>query len=373
MKVLIAPDKFKGTLSAADAARAIAAGWRRARPNDTVELLPISDGGDGFGEAVSSLLNAIPQRVKTVDAARRPCEAMWWWDATREKAIIESAKVIGLAMLPAGKFHPFELDTFGLGAVLTTAREQGAKDFLIGVGGSATNDGGFGLAQALGWKFVDNHGHSVKRWTELYRLTSIHIPEVRFAGEIVVASDVKNPLLGEHGATRIYGPQKGIRPEDFDLAERCLGQLARIAALELGKDFSQMPGAGAAGGLGFGLMAFLGARAESGFDLFARQSELSRRLESVDLVVTGEGRLDASSVMGKGVGGLAELCGTRKIPCVGLAGGIGKCPEIERLFATSVALTDLTTVTEAKENPAVWLEQAAVKAAENFGTVRLKA
>ena len=264
LKVLIAPDKFKGTLSAGEAAAAIARGWRNVRPADKLDLLPISDGGDGFGEVISALLRAKPHTVKTEDAAHRLCETTWGWEAKTKTAIIESATVIGLAMLPPGKFHPFELDTFGLGAVLRAAQAKGAKGILVGIGGSATNDGGFGLARALGWKFVDKLGHPVERWTELHRLSCVHSSELRPFENVTVAVDVQNPLLGPRGATRVYGPQKGLRPDDFDLAERCLGQLASVMAREFKRDFAQAPGAGAAGGLGFGLLAFLGARLEIG-------------------------------------------------------------------------------------------------------------
>ena len=224
MKVLIAPDKFKGTLSAAEAAAAVVRGWRQVRPEDQLHLLPMSDGGDGFGEVISALLRAGPQTVKTEDAAHRPCETTWWWEAKTKTAIVETAKVIGLAMLPPGKFHPFELDTFGLGAVLSAAQEKGAKQILVGIGGSATNDGGFGLARALGWRFVDNHGHPVERWTELHRLSCVHASGLRPFENVTVAVDVQNPLLGPRGATRVYGPQKGLRPDDFDLAERVAGR-----------------------------------------------------------------------------------------------------------------------------------------------------
>src|ERR1051326_6101233 len=142
LKVLISPDKFKGTLTAQEAARAMGAGWHSSRPEDELELLPISDGGDGFGEIVSGLLQAEAQTVKTVDAAHRPCEANWWWHVASRTAIIESAQVIGLAQLPPRKYHPFELDTEGLGAVLTAAAEKRAVRCLVGIGGSATNDGG---------------------------------------------------------------------------------------------------------------------------------------------------------------------------------------------------------------------------------------
>jgi glycerate kinase len=171
MKVLVVPDKFKGTLTAAAAAEAMARGWRKARPQDQLDLLPMSDGGDGFGEVVSALLQASPQTVKTVDAAHSPRHATWWWERKTKTAIIESAKIIGLAMLPPGKFHPFELDTFGLGAGLRAAQAEGATRILVGIGGSATNDGGFGVARALGWKFLDERGKQIECWTKLHRLS----------------------------------------------------------------------------------------------------------------------------------------------------------------------------------------------------------
>ena len=170
MKVLIAPDKFKGTLSARAAAESIARGWRMARPDDTLELQPISDGGDGFGELTSAALGARPQSIGTVDAAHRPCTATWWWDAKTKTALIESANVVGLAMLPRGRFHPFDLDTFGLAKILRAATRRGAAKIIIGIGGSATNDGGFGLARALGWIFLDDDGNPILKWTDLRRL-----------------------------------------------------------------------------------------------------------------------------------------------------------------------------------------------------------
>src|SRR3989442_31077 len=159
--VLIIPDKFKGTLTATEAAQAIARGWRTARPRDALDLLPLSDGGDGFGEVISGLLEARVQTANTVDAAHRPRAAKWWWVTRSRTAIIESAEVIGLALLPPKRFHPFQLDTFGLGAVLAAASARGARRCLMGLGGSATNDGGFGLARALGWEFLDSNVNAI--------------------------------------------------------------------------------------------------------------------------------------------------------------------------------------------------------------------
>src|SRR6185436_20206712 len=168
------------------------------------------------------------------------------------------------------------------------------KQLLVGIGGSATNDGGFGLARALEWRFVDNHGHPVERWTELHRLSCVHASELRPFENVTVDVDVQNPLLGPRGATRVYGPQKGLRPDDFDLAERCLERLADVMAREFKRDFGQVPGAGAAGGLGFGLLAFLGAKVEPGFELFGTLARLEQRLRRVGLVITGEGAIDES-------------------------------------------------------------------------------
>jgi glycerate kinase len=368
--VLIIPDKFKGTLTAAEAAEAIARGWRSERPADSLDLLPMSDGGDGFGEVTSALLKARIQYVKTVDAAHRPCVARWWWEPRRRTAIIESAAVIGLAMLPPNRFHPFQLDTLGLGAVVRAAVKRGARRCLIGIGGSATNDGGFGLARALGWEFFGQSGEPIEQWTGLIRLEQIRAPRRRrWFSSLVVATDVQNRLLGAHGASRVYGPQKGLREEDFALADRCLGRLARVAGQQFERDFAREPGAGAAGGLGFGLMAFLRAEMRPGFDLIARQASLERRLRAVDLVITGEGAIDRSTLMGKGVGQIGRRCRALRIPCIGLAGMISASTGTRACFTQEHALTELTTVAQAKARPAYWLERLARRVARG-GEIR---
>lgn len=322
MRILIVPDKFKGTLTANRVAAAIASGWRRLRPDDHLDLLPMSDGGDGFGPVLGDLLQATPRSVSTLDAAHRPCRARWWWAAPSRTAILETAQSNGLALLPRAQYHPFDLDTQGVATLVQRALATGATECLLGVGGSATNDGGFGLARALGWRFLDVAGRDIVRWPDLHRLARLErpataLPPCRF----VVATDVANPLLGRHGASRIYGPQKGLRPEDMEPAERCLRQLATVVQRQLGFD-SRGPGCGAAGGLGFGLQAFLGARRELGFDLFARLANLEQRIAEADLVVTGEGSVDRSSLMGKGVGQLLAACERHSKPVVLLGGRV---------------------------------------------------
>ncbi len=364
LKILIAPDKFKGTLTAQAAAQAMAAGWRRARPHDALVSLPMSDGGEGFGEIMGRLLGATVQTVRTVDAAGRPCTARWWWELKTRTAVIESAGVIGLAMLPPAKFHPFELDTFGLGAVLRAASAKGARRCMIGIGGSATNDGGFGLARALGWEFRDCAGGLIARWTDLHTLAEVRAPRRRrWFDELLVAVDVQNPLLGVRGATRVYGPQKGLQPSELAAAEKNLRRLARVMSRGAA-EFQKHPGAGAAGGLGFCLLAFLGARAESGFGLFARHAKLEQRLRAADMVVTGEGRVDASTLMGKGVGQIARRCRDLKIPCLALAGRISDRDKVLRWFHDAGALTDLTAAAKAQTEPGRWLQKLSQQAAE---------
>jgi glycerate kinase len=244
--------------------------------------------------------------------------------------------------------------------VLAAAAAAGAKRCLVGIGGSATNDGGFGLARALGWQFLDHHGQPIKQWTGLNELAHIRPPRRRrWFDDLAVAVDVQNRLLGPRGASRVYGPQKGLRREDFAQAERCLGRLARIVSEQVAPGLARTPGAGAAGGLGFGLLAFLGARLEPGFELFARLANLDDHLQHRDLVLTGEGRLDASSLMGKGVGGLARRCEQRRIPCVGLAGQVCAQAQISRAFSQVRALTELAALQEAMACPARWLERSA--------------
>lgn len=367
MRVLIAPDKFKGTLTARQAAEAIARGWVRARPGDTVTLLPISDGGDGFGTVLSELLRARSRSVQTCDAAHRQTSSRWWWQANTHTAIIESANIVGLAMLPHKKFHPFQLDTAGIAAALNAARRSGARRIILGIGGSATNDGGFGLARALGWKFFTRAGEEICAWTELQHLHQINAPRNRWPrGLVTVAVDVLNPLLGKRGATRVYGPQKGVRPEEFQRAEKCLAQLAKVGERALGKDYVRTPGAGAAGGLGFGLATFVGARLVSGFELFAKHSRLQRALHRADLLVTGEGASDSSTLMGKGAGEVARRGRQRGIPVLGLAGSIRNPRVIKKIFISAHALTDLTTIENAQRQAAHWLERLAFRAAKDL-------
>jgi glycerate kinase len=360
LRVLVAPDKFKGTLSAAGAASAIAKGWREARPDDELELMPITDGGDGFGHVLASLLRAKAGKLAASDASHHACKSVWWLEHKTKTAVIESARVIGLAMLPSGKFHPFELDTFGLGAAIRATLAAGARHCLMGIGGSATNDGGLGLARSLGWQFVDEKNKLIEHWPDLYRLSRILPPRRRkWFRSLRVAVDVQNPLLGVKGATRVYGPQKGLRSRDFSRAEACLRRLAKVYNRQFGGQLANVPGAGAAGGLGFGLMAFLNARLENGFEVFARHASIDKRLATAHLVITGEGSVDATTFMGKATGQLAGRCRKLRVPCLALAGVAEETRQTRSNFTKVRELTELTSARLAESKAAFWLERLA--------------
>jgi len=361
-RILIVPDKFKGSLTATEAAEAIACGWATVWPEDHFECLPMSDGGDGFGVVMASSLGLTERFFPGVDAAGRDREIPYWLKAESGQAVVETAQSNGLALLPTGRFHPFDLDTFGVGDLLMKLGQAGVECCLAGIGGSATNDAGFGMARALGWKFLDDEGAEIRSWTDLDYLASITQPESSAWSSVTVASDVTNPLLGMDGATHIYGPQKGMREEDFAKAEACLNRLAMITAETIGTDFAITPGAGAAGGLGFGLMAFAGATLRSGFEVFAESTRLESRIAEAKLVITAEGAIDDQTLMGKGTGQVAQLCQRLDKPCVGLAGqlvlGQAEGESVENPFYRLAAVVpDVATEADSMENASGCLER----------------
>ena len=209
-RILIVPDKFKGSLDAINAARVIASEWMSVWPKDIVKILPMSDGGEGFGLIMANELNFSERSFFGCDSARRDCEVSYWVNSVCENAVVESALSNGLYLLPNRKFHPFDLDTWGVGKLLLKLGQEKVKECLVGIGGSATNDAGFGMARALGWRFLNFDDQEILKWTELSRLKSIIEPESIVWPSITVASDVSNPLLGPNGSTWVYGSQKGL-------------------------------------------------------------------------------------------------------------------------------------------------------------------
>jgi glycerate kinase len=314
VRVLLAPDGFSGTLTALEAAEALAEGWRKERPGDDLQVQPLSDGGPGF-------LDALPGRRVTAlveDPLARPVLGTVAIDGTT--AYIEAAHAAGLHLLEPEERDPGVTTTYGVGQLVTAALDAGATRVVVGLGGTATNDGGAGLLAALGVRREDEAG----RRLDPGGLALVHT--ARLVGEpppvrLVAATDVDSPLLGPYGATRVFGPQKGASPGQVELLEDALAHWADVLEAHLGVTARDLPGAGAAGGLGFALLA-LGAERVGGFDVVAGAVDLAGQVAAADLVVTGEGRLDGSSVRGKVVSGVARLAVERGVPCVAVAGEV---------------------------------------------------
>ncbi len=322
MRILIAIDKFKGSIPATVAAQAIATALQQTLPEATCDLCPIADGGEGTAEAVVTALNGEWCEAATFDAQNRPVTARYGLvrAAGHLEAIMEMSAASGLAMVSDLPLNPTTASTHGTGLMLEDAIERGAQRIVIGIGGSATNDAGIGMAAALGFRFLDAAGVPLTPIiANMDRLAKIEKPALS-CPEILVACDVNNPLLGPHGCTRIYGPQKGVT--DFEFFENRLQHLAEIAKRDLGVDHRDVPGAGAAGGLGFGLMTFCGAKLTSGFDLIADLVHLRERVAAADLIITGEGRLDAQTLHGKGPMGVADMARELGKPVAAFAGAI---------------------------------------------------
>jgi len=328
VRVLIAPDKFKGSLTAAAAAEALAVGVRRADPHAEVDLAPMADGGEGTVEALVKATGGRFLDAEVTGPLGEPVVARFGLLGDGTTAAIEMAAASGLVLVPADRRDPACATTFGTGELLLRALDAGARAVILGIGGSATNDGGAGLAQALGFRLLDADGRELARGggplADLARIDPGGADPRLARCVIRVASDVDNPLCGPRGASAIYGPQKGAGPDQVATLDRNLGRLADVILRDLGAAIADLPGAGASGGLGAGLVAFAGARLEPGIDLVCRAVDLDDRLAVADLCLTGEGALDRSSAFGKTVVGVARRARERGVPTIVVAGTIGE-------------------------------------------------
>ncbi|MGI8538139.1 MAG: glycerate kinase family protein [Mycobacteriales bacterium] len=323
VRVLIAPDGFGGTLSPAQAAAAMATGWRAAAPDDQLDLAPLSDGGPGFVDVLAAALpDAVWRVVPVEDPLARTVPAQWLLDGST--AYLESAQACGLHLLTDDERDPMTTTTYGVGQLLTAALDAGASRLVVGLGGSATNDGGAGTLAALGLSRYDAAGERLAPGGgplgELARLDGR--PDPRLASvELVAATDVASPLLGLRGASAVFGPQKGASREDVPLLDAALTRWADLLEPHLAVAVRDQPGAGAAGGLGAALLA-VGARRTSGIALVQQVVGLAERVAAADLVLTGEGAFDVSSLSGKVVAGVATLAAAQAVPCLVLAGAV---------------------------------------------------
>lgn len=324
MKVVLAFDSFKGSLTAAEACAAAAEGVGRLAPAPEVVACPLSDGGEGFAAAMRAA-GGEARALEVTGPLFAPVRAEIVYLDGGRTAVIESAQACGLGLAPPAGRSPLRATTRGLGEMLAAAVEAGATTLVVGLGGSATNDGGMGLLAALGWGFLDADGRPLPpvgaSLGQVARITpGCRLGEV----EIVAACDVTNPLCGPRGAAHTFAPQKGASPGEVKALDAGLAHYARVCAAFLGEDFSTRPGAGAAGGLGFALLAFLGATFKPGAALAIELTGLDGHLRGADLCLTGEGRTDFQTAYGKLPAAVAARCRAADVPCVCLSGALGK-------------------------------------------------
>jgi glycerate 2-kinase len=327
MKILVAPDKFKGSLGAREVAENIALGLGDVLPDPKIDILPMADGGEGTAEVIGDALDSHWVNCAAHDPLGREIDACYGWIENRKLAVMEMSEAAGMRRLSKGERDPLHANTFGVGEMLFNASGRGAAQIIIGLGGSSTNDGGFGMARALGFQFFSESDYEEKceltgAINELQKLKRIQKPRNLSLPRILAAVDVRNPLLGRNGATQVFGPQKGATKDEIGTLERALAKLADVVSKDLGVDYHDELGAGAAGGLGFGLKSFCGAKIRSGFDVVAEAVKLEAKMKDIDVIITGEGSLDRQTLEGKTPAGVARLgrkLGKRVFAIVGRA------------------------------------------------------
>jgi len=346
MKVVVAPNSFKGSLSAAEAATAIARGVRAARPDAEVIEIPVADGGEGTVDALVSSRKGTYKKVEVEGPLGDPARARYGLIESARTGVVELASASGLTLIPVERRDPRRASTYGFGQLLEAVRRQGVASIIAGIGGSATNDAGAGMAQALGYRLLDAGGHDLPRGgaalAHLERIDRSGFDQDWRSVRVMVACDVTNPLTGPQGATYVYGPQKGADPDAVRELDEALAHLAVVIERDLGKQVADIPGAGAAGGAGAGLVAFLDAKLVKGAPLVVDASGFDQALHGARLVITGEGRVDGQTAFGKAPGEVAKRAKSAGIPTLLLAGSRG--PGWESL--SSMGVTSVVTLAQ---------------------------
>jgi len=327
MKIVIAPDSFKGSLSAKEAGLAMERGIRRAFPESAISVVPMADGGEGTMECLISATDGKYVAQKVLNPVGREIESGFGILGNGTTCIIEMAMSSGLYLIEHHERNPMRTTTYGFGQLIAAALDQGCREFILAVGGSATNDGGAGMLQALGVKLLGADGDEIGfGGGELSRLHSIQTDgmDPRLGEcEFIIACDVDNPLIGPRGASAVFGPQKGATPEMINQLDENLKQFADVIEQALGTAIHHIPGTGAAGGLAGGILAFLNGKLESGVSIVARVTGLEEAMAGADLVLTGEGRVDFQTIGGKTPYGVAKLAHSCGVPAILLAGSVG--------------------------------------------------
>lgn len=325
LKIIIAIDSFKGSLSSLQAGKAASEGIKAVYPQAETVIFPIADGGEGTVDALCEGLGGVKKSVEVTGPLGEKVNAVY--GIVKNTAIIEMASASGITLVPEAKRDPLRTTTYGVGELIRDAIDSGCRNFIIGIGGSATNDGGTGMLRALGFRFLDSDGNDIKLCGEgLKELKSIDksgaLPQLSEC-TFNIACDVTNPLCGENGCSAVFGPQKGATPEDIALMDGWLSSYAELSGGD--KD---VPGAGAAGGLGYAFMTFLGGRLQKGIDMVLRETKIEQEIASADMVITGEGRLDSQTVMGKAPVGVARIAKKYSLPVIAFSGCVTRDADI---------------------------------------------
>lgn len=375
-RILIAPDSFKGSLSAITFCRICQQVIQEYWPSTQVITRPLSDGGEGFIDAFCYANLAEKIQVDTLDPIGRKITASYGWQAENQTAIIEMAQASGLPLLTKSEQNPLTASTWGTGLIIKAAIERGAKKIILGLGGSATNDAGAGALQALGIALLNNAGHPIAQGgSALNNLAMIgDIPAALLNIEWLLACDVTNPLTGPDGATAIFGPQKGLQPDQFEVLEKGLTQFATIIKQHMGTSIISRAGAGAAGGMAGGFIGLLNAKTQSGFDLIAEATGLTTLFtkpdQPIDLVITGEGKLDMQTCQGKLPSRIASLAKDYQVPTIALCGQIDVNPqEVDEFLAIFSLVPSLVEESTALEKAPQWLAQRLLSTLKLFYSV----
>ncbi len=338
MNIVIAPDSFKESLSAKAVAENIAIGIKKVFPDANILQIPISDGGEGLLEALVPPSNGTFISVQVKDPLLRTLNAQYGILGDSTTAVVEMATASGLELLKEAEKNPMTTSSYGTGQLIKDALDKGCTKIIIGIGGSATNDGGMGMVKALGGKFLDKEGNPIAEGGgSLHNLHSIDLSgfdnRIQHC-EILAACDVSNPLVGPHGASFVFGGQKGGNPSQLEQLDHNLTHYATLIKNELGIEVANVKGAGAAGGMGAALLAFLGAKLERGIDLILETLQLETHIKKANWVITGEGKIDHQTLYGKTISGVASLAKKHNVPVIAVAGKLGE--GIEELYPIGV-------------------------------------
>jgi len=368
MRIIIAPNAFKGSLSADEAAECIARGLKKSKLSCTLQLIPIADGGDGTAHLISKKLSAKPVKVLVHGPLDKKIEASYGWMSKSKTAIIELADASGLRLLNHSKLNPLNSNTRGTGELMKSALDKGAKKILLGIGGSATVDGATGLLNELGVKFLDKKGNKITEFPQgLLTLDQVDMSSIdrRLKDcQITLLCDVTNKLLGPNGAGSVFGPQKGANENEVFLLEKCLHQLNKIVKKDLGIEMDSFEYGGSSGGVAAGLAAFVNAKLVSGISYYFDIIGFENELKNTDLLITAEGKFDSQTMDGKGPYGVAEKALQYKIPVILLGGDVPLkiIDDLHHYFNVIMPIGHApVSITDAMKNTAVDLERTAME------------